>query len=152
MTMRKNLFLKLWLLALMGLVSADSLAQSNYELVIEMRDGSKQFAKVTDDYPILGYMSLIDGVWLRVYTGETDYFEVKCDDISQLYTQEATSITLKGDVNGDNMVNIGDIVDTINYIHGNPPVGFNITAADLNADGDVNEKDITMIIEIILNK
>lgn len=152
MTKRTIYFLKLWLVALMGLVSIDSLAQSDYELVIEMRDGTKRFTQVTDDYPLLGYMSLMDGFWLRVYTGETDYFEVKCDDISQLYTQEATSITLKGDVNGDHVVNISDIVDTINYIHGNPPADFNITAADLNADGDVNEKDITMIIDIILNK
>ena len=50
--MRNLFFLKLWLVALMGIVSIDSFAQANYELVIEMRDGTKYVAPIAG---ALGY-------------------------------------------------------------------------------------------------
>ena len=56
--------------------------------------------------------------------------------------------TLKGDVNGDYMVNIADINCAINIILGG---NGNNAAADVNDDNAVNIADVNAIISIILN-
>ena len=58
---------------------------------------------------------------------------------------------LPGDINGDNSVNIQDIVFLINFILGvEEPNNEQYSAADLNNDGDLNIQDIILIINIIL--
>ena len=56
---------------------------------------------------------------------------------------------LKGDVNGDDEVNIFDVTDLIDIILGGLPSN---SAADVNSDGRVNIGDVTDVIDIILNK
>ncbi len=58
---------------------------------------------------------------------------------------------VKGDVNGDGVVNVTDIVATVNYIMEKPSPDFNKEAADLNGDGSVNVTDIVMMVSIIMN-
>ena len=48
------------------------------------------------------------------------------------------------------MVNVSDIVLTVNYIMGNSAPGFNKEAADLNGDGQINVTDIVMMVNIIM--
>ena len=60
-------------------------------------------------------------------------------------------INTKGDVNGDGLVNVTDIVATVNYIMEKPVEGFNKDAADLNGDGEVNVTDIVMMVSIIMD-
>ena len=55
---------------------------------------------------------------------------------------------LKGDVNGDDKVNISDVTDLIDIILGGLPSN---SAADVNSDGKVNISDVTDVIDIILN-
>ncbi len=55
-----------------------------------------------------------------------------------------------GDANGDGMVNVSDVVITINYILGNNPPGFVFANADVNGDGVVNVSDVVGIVNIIL--
>jgi Flp pilus assembly protein protease CpaA len=57
----------------------------------------------------------------------------------------------KGDANGDGLVNVTDIVATVNYIMEKPSEGFNKEAADLNGDGVVNVTDIVMMVSIIMD-
>ena len=58
------------------------------------------------------------------------------------------SSTIPGDVNGDTIVNILDIVTTINLIlSGNEY----LSSADLNSDGIVNILDIVTLVNIILS-
>ena len=72
--------------------------------------------------------------------------------------QELSDATLKitvnritmGDTNGDNIVNVTDIVEVVNCIMGNPSAGFVFAAADLNGDGEVNVTDIVMMVNIIM--
>ena len=52
-----------------------------------------------------------------------------------------------GDVNGDSVINVQDIVLTINLVM---IEGYN-SAADLNSDNIVNVLDIVQIVNIILN-
>ena len=58
---------------------------------------------------------------------------------------------ISGDVNGDGLVNVTDIVATVNYIMEKPSDNFNKDAADLNGDGEVNVTDIVMMVSIIMN-
>jgi hypothetical protein len=58
---------------------------------------------------------------------------------------------ISGDVNGDGLVNVTDIVATVNYIMEKPSDGFNKEAADLNGDGEVNVTDIVKMVTIIMS-
>jgi hypothetical protein len=55
-----------------------------------------------------------------------------------------------GDVNSDNLVNVTDIVATVNYIMEKNPANFNKAAADLNGDGNINVTDIVKMVSIIM--
>ncbi|MBQ2344359.1 MAG: leucine-rich repeat protein, partial [Prevotella sp.] len=59
---------------------------------------------------------------------------------------------LVGDVNGDDIVNIVDVITTVNYILGNGEDTFDETVADMNDDGNVNIVDVTLIVNAILGK
>ena len=56
-----------------------------------------------------------------------------------------------GDVNGDKLVNVTDIVATVNYIMEKPADNFNKEAGDLNGDGEINVTDIVKMVSIIMN-
>ena len=57
---------------------------------------------------------------------------------------------IPGDVNGDGLVNVTDIVATVNYIMEKPSDGFIKEAADLSGDGEVNVTDIVKMVSIIM--
>ena len=61
---------------------------------------------------------------------------------------------IKGDANGDDMVNAQDIVDIINNMMGKPTSTgkFDEDAADMNGDGMVNAADIVAIVNQIMSK
>lgn len=58
--------------------------------------------------------------------------------------------TLYGDVNGDGMVNVLDLIAIVTYIMGGSPDPFDLEAADLNGDGIVNILDVVFNVNIIL--
>ena len=58
---------------------------------------------------------------------------------------------IPGDVNDDGVVNVTDIVATVNYIMEKPSDGFNKDAADLNGDGEINVTDIVKMVTIIMS-
>jgi hypothetical protein len=58
---------------------------------------------------------------------------------------------ISGDINGDNMVNILDVVQMVNIILGTmEPTPAQNAAADLNGDNSVNILDIVLVVNIIL--
>ena len=57
---------------------------------------------------------------------------------------------IQGDVNSDGVVNVTDIVATVNYIMDKPAPNFNKDAADVNGDGVINVTDIVMMVNIIM--
>lgn len=65
---------------------------------------------------------------------------------------EKDTIPIKGDANVDGVVNVADIVETVNYIKGNPSDKFNKVFADVNEDGTVNDEDIKTIEKIIFTQ
>ena len=57
--------------------------------------------------------------------------------------------SVNGDVNGDKVVNVTDVVNLVAYINGRNPSGFNALAADLDNNGVLNVADITRMVVII---
>ena len=56
-----------------------------------------------------------------------------------------------GDANQDGLVNVTDIVATVNYIMENPTGTFDKVAADVNKDGFINVSDIVAMVNIIMS-
>lgn len=81
-----------------------------------------------------------------LFTTETGV-EVPFDDEECSVTQPAAVI--KGDVNGDSVVNIADVTALIDLLLGNG--GSNNPAADCNIDGVVNIADVTKLIDYLLS-
>ncbi|MBQ4173555.1 MAG: dockerin type I repeat-containing protein, partial [Prevotella sp.] len=57
-----------------------------------------------------------------------------------------------GDVNGDGLVNIADVVALVSHILGNTPDVFYEDVADLNEDGNINISDAVNLVGIILSE
>ena len=57
---------------------------------------------------------------------------------------------IKGDVNGDDKVDIVDVTMTISHLLSQNPAGFIKSAADMDGDGDVDFTDVTAIIDMVL--
>ncbi|MBR5062122.1 MAG: CotH kinase family protein [Prevotella sp.] len=68
-------------------------------------------------------------------------------------TSSYASITndiLLGDVNGDGLVNIADVVCLVNYILTNDETGIILANADLNGDQSINISDAVALVNLIL--
>jgi hypothetical protein len=59
---------------------------------------------------------------------------------------------IAGDVNNDGLINILDVIQTVNIILGaNPnPTDYELWAADMNQDGNIDILDIVLIVNTIL--
>ena len=55
-----------------------------------------------------------------------------------------------GDLNQDGLINVQDIILTINIILGAPPSGYELCSGDLNEDGVIDILDIVLLINLIL--
>ena len=55
--------------------------------------------------------------------------------------------SIDGDVNGDTLLNIQDVILIVNLVLSNQ---FD-SSADLNADNQINIQDIVLLVNIILN-
>lgn len=65
------------------------------------------------------------------------------------------SITINsasGDVNKDGVVDISDVVLTVNYILGSTPAVFNQDAADINKDNNIDISDVVSLVNMILGQ
>ena len=69
----------------------------------------------------------------------------------RLYSKNETSTPiLMGDVNGDGLVNITDVVCLVNYILHEDSTSIILEAADLNDDGAINITDAVALVNLIL--
>jgi len=66
--------------------------------------------------------------------------------------ESESSQCMAGDVNGDGLINVVDVISSVNHIIGNSILeGDSFCAADLNGDGIINVTDIISLINIILS-
>ena len=68
---------------------------------------------------------------------------------------ELTSSTdgIAGDVNNDSLINILDVIQTVNIILGtnSNPNDYELWAADMNQDSNIDILDVVLIVNTILN-
>ena len=139
----------LLLMLLVGLPLGIKAQTDQFEMVLEKIDGTELTFRITNDYPLLQYQyggeDGVNTLEIQTASGNTS---VPCPDIKRLFTRVAQIIA--GDANGDGVMNVTDIVATVNYIMEKPSDGFNKEAADLNGDGLVNVTDIVKMVSIIM--
>jgi hypothetical protein len=60
----------------------------------------------------------------------------------------------KGDVDGDGIINVLDVMRAVNIILelGPVPIEYDLWAADMDVDGDINVLDVVRIVMIILER
>ena len=83
------------------------------------------------------------------YIDNIDVFSLDNSEKSQIRSilEEYYQQSIIGDVNGDSVINVQDIVLTVNLVMS----GEYNSSADLNSDGVANVLDIVQIVNIILN-
>ena len=101
-----------------------------------------------DDAYVIEVNSEGDVVWFYDYPVNSAMI-ARCTkyDLSNL----GGNFVILGDVNFDNIINVLDVIQTVNFILGYTiPTEEQSIAADLNEDGSVNVTDILLIVNIIL--
>ena len=56
-----------------------------------------------------------------------------------------------GDLNQDGLINVQDIILTINIILGVPPDAYELCSGDINEDGVIDILDIVLLVNLILS-
>jgi endonuclease I len=79
----------------------------------------------------------------------TDGTESDWSNIQRVTLTGDTSTVLIGDVNGDGLVNISDVIKLINFILTNDTTGMVPENSDLNGDEQINITDATLLINEI---
>ena len=79
---------------------------------------------------------------------EQDYKTDEC--WGQFATILAIGSGLKGDVDGNGVINITDVTMIIDYLLGSDVTPFNLYNADVNASGSISIADVVTLIDILL--
>lgn len=105
-----------------------------------------------------------DGVDFYVYSCENDGNKITTEQAMAAAAKGWTPIwwdgndwvayngVLLGDANGDNVVNVTDIVAIVCHMKGSDVEGFSLPAADVDDNDDADNKDIELIRNIIMKK
>ena len=103
----------------------------------------EQFSPYGQDH----YLVILD--YNGNYIDHIDVFSLGNSEKSQIRSilEEYYQQSIIGDVNGDSVINVQDIVLTVNLVMS----GEYNSVADLNSDGVTNVLDIVQIVNIILN-
>ena len=126
--------------------SGDGYVHWEKELIFNAEIAAGQTKKISN-------CELADLTIGRTYCISISYYsenEQQRNIIWKYYTLIESKDFIPGDVNGDGLVNVTDIVATVNCIMEKPSDGFNKEAADLNGDGEINVTDIVMMVNIIM--
>ena len=86
--------------------------------------------------------------------GSTDCTNTGCDDAAfiddiQFPTVNSDFNNVVGDINGDEIVNVLDVIQLVNMALGSQDINY--STADLNNDGIVNVLDIVMVVNLALD-
>lgn len=105
--------------------------------------------------PVCGSQALNDiNKWSCKLIVPKGYLKVYQDaeQWKEFFYIEEGDFVLKGDVNGDGVVNVIDIVETVNAIKGHPSTIYNENNADMNNDGIVDNRDIEAISKVFIKE
>ena len=83
------------------------------------------------------------------------FYKVITTDLKETDPSNIVAVTPKtstlGDANGSGMVDVADVIATVNYASGQSPKPFIYEAADVNKDSQIDILDVVGIIRIILH-
>ena len=121
-------------------------ANSDLPLVMDLYP-SLPIREQFSPYGLDHYLVILD--YNGNYIDDIDVFSLGNSEKSQIRSilEEYYQQSIIGDVNGDSVINVQDIVLTVNLVMSGE---YNSTA-DLNSDSVINVLDIVQIINIILN-
>lgn len=131
--------------------AADLLAQAG----ITPADGDQVAVFVGDECRGVLTLPLEEGELLDVYLREEGeeitlmYYDSTNQRILTL-AEGGEEVFMKGDANGDGVVDVSDYIAIANYILGDIPEGFKAQAADVNDDGIIDVSDYIGVANIIL--
>lgn len=127
-----------------SLTTQSSATDSGTEWIISFTKGNAYINNASSTEYYLQYNT--SATCFRCYKGTQKY--------PALYKEIVTDSPerLLGDVNGDGLVNIADVVTIVSYILGDTPEVFYEDAADMNEDGEINITDAVKLVENILNE
>ncbi len=106
-------------------------------------------------YPGERYDVLITATLPGEYWVEVEYLSIYDDSVQGTATVPITvtgTVNLPGDLNQDQVVNVLDVILTVNIVLGvnGSPSDFELWAADVNQDGTVDILDIVTMVNMIL--
>ena len=133
-----------------NIYNGDVTAQASLRAVVEEGDSTwRMVSGITDTcYTV---RALNEGTYEYIVKAiYTDGTESVWSNIQHVTLTGGGDEPLKGDVNGDGVVNIADVTVLIDYLLGNEADTFNREAADVNQDGVINIADVTALIDILL--
>ena len=109
-------------------------------------DGGAYWSRTSDPEDVGGayYLGFDDYGWYE-YGGRCDG---QC--VRPVFNKDAVA-KLLGDVNGDKIVDVTDVMLMVNHIIGNPLDVFISENADINDDQVVDVTDVMLTVNIILN-
>ena len=83
----------------------------------------------------------------------TLFIPAGCKDayLADEYWKEFKQIVELGDANTDNVIDVADVVATVNSILGEPAEDFVAPAADVTCDGKIDVDDVVATVNIILS-
>ena len=121
-------------------------ANSDLPLVMDLYP-SLPIREQFSPYGLDHYLVILD--YNGNYIDDIDVFSLGNSEKSQIRSilEEYYQQSIFGDVNGDSVINVQDIVLTVNLVMS----GEYNSSADLNSDGVTNVLDIVQIVNIILN-
>ena len=99
------------------------------------------------------FFSLYEGVTLHVPYGSHEAYRntAPWNQLSHIVSEQVINPSMRGDVNGDGKVSIGDVTSLINYLLSSDASAVNTDAIDVNNDGKVSIGDVTELINMLLN-
>ena len=101
----------------------------------------------------INYTDPVSGNVLTYIANNTCYLDLSGEDnIPDELDFTTTGNVLKGDVDGNGLINVTDVTVVINYILNRPVTTFIFENADVKEDQIINMSDVTAIINIILQK
>lgn len=82
------------------------------------------------------------------------HIDYTCESVTVIYTKAefGSDTYLAGDANGDQKVDVADIVEIVNFLQGQQSERFNEKNADADNNNEVDIEDINAIVKIILEK
>ncbi len=134
------------LLVLLSIIvcSLPAVADDYTQLVFKNSDGT--LSSITS----MGLTITFDNGQMVAVNGD-ESLTIETGDLQIMYFSSVSSTVTggMGDANNDGVVNVTDIILTVNYIIGQTPSIFYRDHVDINGDGVISITDVTYILNII---